>query len=80
MSAEVIAAQLSPYQVQVEKGRTYEFCQCGRSAAQPFCDGSHAADGVGPLSFTAERTETLLLCGCKETGDPPFCDGTHNIL
>jgi CDGSH-type Zn-finger protein len=80
MSAEAIAAQLSPYQVEVEEGHTYQFCQCGRSRAQPFCDGSHSSTGIVPLSFVAERNETLLLCGCKETGNPPFCDGTHNVL
>lgn len=80
MTTEAIAAQLSPYQVEVEKGQTYAFCQCGRSRAQPFCDGSHTASGIGPLSFVAEKSETLLLCGCKETGNPPFCDGTHNVL
>jgi CDGSH-type Zn-finger protein len=80
MSADVIAPQLSPYQVEVEEGRTYRWCRCGRSRSQPFCDESHAATGIEPLAFVAERSETLLLCGCKETGNPPFCDGTHNVL
>jgi len=80
MSADVIAAQLSPYQVEVEEGRTYKWCRCGRSRVQPFCDGAHVATGIEPMLFVAERSETLLLCGCKETGNPPFCDGTHNVL
>lgn len=80
MSVNVIAAQLSPYQVEVEEGRSYKWCRCGRSKTQPFCDESHAGTDIGPLHFTAERTETLLLCGCKESGNPPFCDGTHNVL
>ena len=72
--------QLSPYQVQLEAGKRYAWCRCGRSAKQPFCDGSHAGTGIEPLIFTAERDELALLCGCKDTGDPPYCDGSHMLL
>ena len=77
---EPIAAQLSPYQVEVKKGETYRWCRCGRSKSQPFCDDSHDGTGIEPVVFVAEKDETMNLCGCKETGDEPFCDGTHNIL
>lgn len=72
--------QLSPYQVELQAGKRYAWCRCGRSQKQPFCDGSHAGTGIEPLMFTAERDETALLCGCKDTGDPPFCDGSHLLL
>jgi CDGSH iron-sulfur domain-containing protein 3 len=72
--------QLSPYQVELEAGKRYAWCLCGRSQKQPFCDGSHAGTGIEPLMFTAERTELALLCGCKDTGDPPYCDGSHMLL
>lgn len=72
--------QLSPYQVELEAGKRYAWCRCGRSQKQPFCDGSHAGTGIEPLMFTAERTELALLCGCKDTGDPPYCDGSHMLL
>ena len=80
MADEPIAAQLVPYPVEVEEGKTYAWCRCGRSKNQPFCDGSHQGTGIEPLTFTADKTETVYLCGCKETGDPPFCDGSHNLL
>ena len=73
-------AEKSPIPVEVEEGKTYFWCACGRSKNQPFCDGSHSGTGIEPLMFTAERTETALLCGCKDTGDPPFCDGSHLLL
>lgn len=72
----IIAAK-SPTKAKLEKGERYEWCRCGRSKSQPFCDGSHEGTGITPLSFTAEKTEEAVLCRCKATGDAPFCDGTH---
>jgi CDGSH-type Zn-finger protein len=80
MAEDPIPAQLGPYMVDLVEGRRYAWCRCGRSAKQPFCDGSHKGTGLEPLLFTAERTEAANLCGCKDTGDPPFCDGSHNLL
>ncbi|MEE9586471.1 MAG: CDGSH iron-sulfur domain-containing protein [Hyphomicrobiaceae bacterium] len=80
MTTEVIAAQLNPYDVDVEEGKTYKWCRCGRSKTQPFCDKSHEGTGIEPVTFVAARTEMVYLCGCKETGNPPYCDGTHNVL
>lgn len=75
-----IPAQKAPYSFTVQAGRNYYWCACGRSAKQPFCDGSHKGTGLVPLMFTAENTEEVWLCGCKATGAKPFCDGTHNGL
>lgn len=77
--APIIAAK-SPAEVEVEEGKSYTWCRCGRSRNQPFCDGSHKGTGIKPLTFTAESTETVTLCRCKSTGDAPFCDGTHASL
>lgn len=73
-------AATSPIAVDVEEGRTYQWCRCGRSSSQPFCDGSHRGTGITPLAFTAERSEQAYLCRCKATGNAPFCDGTHARL
>jgi len=78
--AEPIPAQKAPYRVELEQGRTYAWCRCGRSAKQPFCDGSHSGTGLAPDVFKAEESRTVFLCGCKQTGEPPFCDGTHSSL
>ena len=73
--------QTGPYQVDLEEGRAYLWCACGRSTKQPFCDGaSHKATKFLPHRFVAESSGTFNLCGCKSTDDPPFCDGTHNML
>lgn len=73
-------AQKSPYAVEVEAGRKYFWCACGRSANQPFCDGSHKDSGFNPVPFSADKTGTVYLCGCKHTGNAPYCDGTHTKL
>lgn len=78
--AEAVVAQKQPYPVEVEAGRKYAWCACGRSANQPFCDGAHKSVGMMPVFFVAEKTETVWLCGCKRTASPPFCDGTHGSL
>jgi CDGSH-type Zn-finger protein len=75
-----IIAKNSPYAVEIESGKKYWWCCCGRSKQQPFCDGSHQGTGIEPVAFTAEQTETIYLCGCKQTANKPFCDGTHNKL
>ncbi len=79
MSEPVIAAA-KPCLVSLVAGRTYYWCSCGRSARQPFCDGSHKGTGFEPLAFTAEDNEDTLLCACKRTRSRPYCDGAHNAL
>jgi CDGSH iron-sulfur domain-containing protein 3 len=75
-----VVAQRGPFGVAVEAGGKYFWCACGRSKAQPFCDGSHKGTGLAPVMFTAEKSEELWFCGCKATGAKPFCDGSHNSL
>lgn len=75
-----VIAEKSPIPVDVKEGQTYYWCACGKSAAQPFCDGAHKGTSFVPLAFTAEKDETVYLCACKHTKKPPFCDGTHNSL
>ena len=78
--AEPVPAQKAPYKVTVEAGRTYAWCACGRSAKQPFCDGSHKEVGLAPITFKPETSGDVFLCGCKQTGNAPYCDGTHGRL
>ena len=75
----MIAAR-APAKVALEAGKDYYFCTCGRSATQPFCNGSHKGMGFAPKKFTAEKSGDAYLCQCKYTGKAPFCDGTHKTL
>lgn len=72
-----VVADNKPAKVKLKKGEEYYFCRCGRSANQPFCDGSHAGTGFSPKAFTAEDDGDAYLCVCKHSANQPFCDGTH---
>ena len=78
--AEPIPAQKSPYPVDIEAGKKYWWCASGRSARQPFCDGSHKAFGLAPPEYTATATAQVWFCGCKSTKSKPLCDGTHKTI
>ncbi len=78
--SEPVIAQKSPFAVDVEAGKSYFWCACGRSQNQPFCDGSHQVTEFLPIKFDAMESTTLYFCGCKNSGDKPLCDGTHNSL
>lgn len=75
-----VVAQRAPFAVDVEAGRTYWWCACGKSAKQPFCDGSHKGGPFQPLAFTADRAMTVHFCGCKQSAGKPLCDGSHRKL
>lgn len=77
---EPVIAQKKPFIVELEEGKEYWWCACGRSTNQPFCDGSHQGTGIEPLSFVAEKSGKRGLCGCKHTATPPYCDGAHAKL
>lgn len=76
-----IKAGNGPILVEMTAGESLYWCACGRSATQPFCDGSHkGATDITPLLFTVEENGTKALCTCKHTKNPPYCDGTHLTL
>ena len=41
MTAEPVCAGDAPIPVELAEGQAVRWCACGRSAAQPFCDGRH---------------------------------------
>jgi CDGSH-type Zn-finger protein len=74
-----VCTQKSPYVVELQPGDHY-YCACGKSANQPFCDGSHKGSEFVPTKVTITATETKYLCGCRNSKNLPFCDGTHKTL
>ena len=79
MSDPVVASR-TPIAVDVEAGKTYWWCSCGKSAKQPFCDGSHKGTDFTPVKYEATASTKVWFCGCKNTANAPLCDGAHKNL
>jgi CDGSH-type Zn-finger protein len=78
MSEPTIAAK-QPAVLELEPG-TYYWCSCGKSANQPFCDGSHAGTDFVPTAVEITEKQTVALCQCKHSKNGAFCDGSHQQL
>lgn len=74
-----VVAQKGPYVIE-ESPRRIAWCQCGRSAKQPYCDGSHKATDIRPIVVELAENKRVAWCGCKHSGNKPYCDGTHKRL
>ncbi len=46
--------------IEVEQGKSYYWCSCGKSSKQPFCDGSHKGTKFKPLVYKAELTKSNI--------------------
>ena len=77
--SEPVIAQKGPFVQKTEPGE-YWWCACGRSAHQPFCDGSHKGTEFSPLKVDIAEAKTVAWCMCKHSKNPPFCDGSHKQL
>ncbi|KAL1936253.1 hypothetical protein VTP01DRAFT_387 [Rhizomucor pusillus] len=70
--------QAKPYKVELEPGKEYYWCACGKSKSQPFCDGSHRGGPFKPKKIVVDEKKEYYLCGCKFThNENGYCDGTH---
>ena len=67
----------NPLPITLKKNKEYFWCACGKSANQPFCDGSHKNTNFSPVKLESSKIEEVFFCGCKKTKNPPFCDGSH---
>ena len=76
MSDPVRAAD-TPYATDVEEGKTYYWCSCGKSNKQPLCDGSHQGTDFTPVAYQADASKKVFFCGCKISNNKPMCDGSH---
>jgi CDGSH-type Zn-finger protein len=65
-------AQKAPSAVEVESGKSYFWCAWGRSAKQPFCDGSHKGTEFIPVRFDAAETTSAYFCGANTAAPRRF--------
>jgi CDGSH-type Zn-finger protein len=73
-------ASKTPFGIDVEDGKSYYWCSCGKSQKQPFCDGSHKGSDFVPTKYDATATAKVWFCGCKHSANAPLCDGAHKKL
>ncbi|MFT5693623.1 MAG: CDGSH-type Zn-finger protein [Oceanicoccus sp.] len=73
-----VRASDTPFKTEVEAGKTYWWCSCGKSNKQPFCDGSHKGSEFSPVKYESDEAKSVFFCGCKVSGKSPLCDGSHN--
>lgn len=79
MTERPVVAQKAPFPIEMEPG-VYWWCACGRSATQPFCDGSHRGTGLEPVKVELTEARKVSWCGCKHSAKGCFCDGSHRTL
>ncbi|MEI8296518.1 MAG: CDGSH iron-sulfur domain-containing protein [Pseudomonadota bacterium] len=72
-----VVAVTGPIVVDVEAGKNYWWCSCGKSAKQPFCDGAHKGSAFSPVKYTAPETGKAWFCTCKRSAKGVLCDGSH---
>ena len=72
--------QKEPISIDVEAGKDYWWCSCGKSKNQPFCDGSHSGTEFSPVEYKATESKAVWFCACKQTANIPLCDGSHSKL
>lgn len=78
--SEAVVAKKGPFPVELEAGKSYWWCTCGKSATQPFCDGAHQGTDFSPMKVEVDETRKYGLCGCKHSKNGAFCDGGHRGL
>jgi CDGSH-type Zn-finger protein len=66
-----------PVAANLEAGKEYYYCTCGKSKDGAFCDGSHKGCGFSPMKFSVEESKEYHICTCKKSSNEPFCDGSH---
>ncbi len=57
---EPVIAQKKPCVVELEAGISYWWCACGRSANQPFCDGSHEGTGLNQWNLRCRKAKNTV--------------------
>ena len=62
MTKRPVIAAKTPVKVNLEAGEKYFWCACGRSASQPFCDGSHRGTGITPVALSVNEATEAFLC------------------
>ena len=77
-TSDAANAQKASMPVEVEEDKNYFWCAFGKSAKQPFCDGSHKYTGVSRVKYMAKASKKVFFCVCKQSAKAQLCDGAHS--
>lgn len=71
-----------PINVYLYRGKKYDWCSCGHSWNNPFCNGQckFVTTRCRPISFNVSESGYYKLCNCKLSANAPFCSNTHRLL
>merc|ERR1712232_73201 len=73
--------RLGPYKVNVRGGELYQWCSCGESISQPWCDDVGCkGTKFNPIAYVPRHTGPVLLCGSKHSPGRPLFNGTCWIV
>ena len=72
-------AGIYPTHIYLHRGKSYDWCGCGMSQINPFCDGQckWVLTRCRPVTFNVSESGYFKLCNCKMSANAPFCNGTH---
>jgi len=51
----------NPIPIKVKGNKVYFWCACGKSANQPFCDGSHKNTNFSPIKLESLKNEEIYF-------------------
>ena len=60
----------APQMEQLEEGKTYAWCACGKSENQPWCNGAHAGSEFTPTVFQAEEAKNSCYVYVQAIKEP----------
>ncbi len=71
-----------PVNVYLYRGKKYDWCSCGHSWSNPFCNNQckWIMTRNRPISFNVSESGYYKLCNCKTSANAPFCNGTHKLI
>jgi CDGSH-type Zn-finger protein len=77
-----LAAGYYPVSVYLYRGKKYDWCSCGHSWSNPFCNGQckFITTRCRPIAFNVSESGYYKLCNCKQSANAPFCNGTERLL
>jgi CDGSH-type Zn-finger protein len=77
-----VVAGYYPVSVYLYRGKKYDWCSCGHSWNNPFCNGQckFVLTRNRPISFNVNESGYYKLCNCKLSANAPFCNGTEKLL